>query len=89
MKSSWRPSPSDKPPTHNSHVYTEHARLEEGEGLGVQGYTEMAVESDDSVSEIIRAAASSLGYTEIRLLQETAVRALPTSHLFSVAGIPA
>ena len=47
----------------------------------------MAVESDDSVSEIIRAAASSLGYTEIRLLQETAVRALPTSHLFSVAGI--
>ena len=28
-------------------------------------YTEMAVESDDSVSEIIRAAASSLGYAEI------------------------
>ena len=38
-------------------------------------YTEMAVESDDSISEIIRAFASSLGYAEIRLLQETAVRA--------------
>ena len=38
----------------------------------------MAVESDDSVSEIIRAAASSLGYAEIRLLQETAVRAFMT-----------
>ena len=36
-------------------------------------YTEMAVESDDSVSNIIRAAASSLGYAETRLLQETAV----------------
>ena len=35
----------------------------------------MAVESDDSVSDIIQAAASSLGYAEIRLLQETAVRA--------------
>ena len=41
-------------------------------------YTEMAVESDDSVSEIIRAAASSLGYAEIRLLEETAVRAFVT-----------
>ena len=41
-------------------------------------YTEMAVESDDSVSDIIRAAASSLGYAEIRLLQETAVRAFVT-----------
>ena len=38
-------------------------------------YTEMAVESDDSV---IRAAASSLGYAEIRLLQETAGRAFVT-----------
>ena len=38
----------------------------------------MAVESDDSVSDIIRAAASSLGYAEIRLLQETAVRAFVT-----------
>ena len=35
----------------------------------------MAVESDDSVSELIRPAVSSLRYTEIRLLQETAVRA--------------
>ena len=32
----------------------------------------------DTVSEIIRAAASSLGYAEIRLLQETAVRAFVT-----------
>ena len=38
----------------------------------------MAVESDNSVSEIIGAAASSLGYAEIRLLQETAVRAFVT-----------
>ena len=38
-------------------------------------YTKMAVESDDSVCEIIRAASSSLGYAEIRFLQETAVRA--------------
>ena len=38
----------------------------------------MAVESDDSVSDIIRAAASSLGYAEIHLLQETAVRAFVT-----------
>ena len=39
----------------------------------------MALESDDSVvSDIIRAAASSLGYAEIRLLQETAVRAFVT-----------
>ena len=38
-------------------------------------HTEMAVESNDSVSVIIEAAASSLGYAEIRLLQETAVRA--------------
>ena len=36
------------------------------------------MESDDSVSEIIRAAVSSLGYAEIRLLQETAVRAFVT-----------
>ena len=35
-------------------------------------YTEMAVESDDSVS------ASSLGYAEVCLLQETAVRAFVT-----------
>ena len=41
-------------------------------------YTEMAVESDDSVSDIIRAAASSFGYAEIRLLQDTAVRAFVT-----------
>ena len=41
-------------------------------------YTEMAVESDDSVSDIIRAAASSLGYAGIRLLQDTAVRAFVT-----------
>ena len=41
-------------------------------------YTEMAVESNDSVSDIIRAAASSLGYAEIRFLQETAVRAFVT-----------
>ena len=41
-------------------------------------YTEMAVERDDSVSDVIRAAASSLGYTEIRFLQETAVRAFMT-----------
>ena len=41
-------------------------------------YTEMAVESDDSVSEIFRAAANSLGYAEKRLLQETAVRAFVT-----------
>ena len=41
-------------------------------------YTEMAVESDDGVSDIIRAAASSLGYAEIRLLQETAVIAFVT-----------
>ena len=38
----------------------------------------MTVESDDSVSEIIRAATSSLGYVEIRLLQETAARAFVT-----------
>ena len=38
----------------------------------------MAVDSDDSVSDIIRAAASSLGYAEIRLLQDTAVRAFVT-----------
>ena len=38
----------------------------------------MAVESDDSVSDIFRAAASSLGYAEIGLLQETAVRAFVT-----------
>ena len=38
----------------------------------------MAVEGDDNISEIIRAAASSLGYAEIRLLQETAVRAFVT-----------
>ena len=38
-------------------------------------YTEMAVESDDSISDIIQAAASSLVYAEIRLLQETAVGA--------------
>ena len=38
----------------------------------------MAVESDDSVSNIIRAAASSLGYAETCLLQETAVRAFVT-----------
>ena len=37
----------------------------------------MAVESDDSVSDTFR-AASSLGYAEIRLLQETAVRAFVT-----------
>ena len=36
-------------------------------------YTEMAVESDDSVSEIIQTAASSLGFAKIRFLQETAV----------------
>ena len=43
-------------------------------------HTKMALESDDSVSGIIRAAASSLGYAEIRLLlvQETAVRAYVT-----------
>ena len=41
-------------------------------------YTEMAVESNDSVSDIIRVAASSLGYAEIRFLQETAVRAFVT-----------
>ena len=41
-------------------------------------YTEMAVESDDSISELIRAATSSLGYAETRLLQETAVRAFVT-----------
>ena len=41
-------------------------------------YTEMAVESDDSVSEIIRATTSSLGYAEIRLLQETVLRAFVT-----------
>ena len=35
-------------------------------------HTEMAVESDDSVIE------SSLGYAEIRLLQETAVRTFVT-----------
>ena len=35
----------------------------------------MTVESNDSVSDIIRAAVSSLGYAEISLLQETAVRA--------------
>ena len=38
----------------------------------------MALESDDSVSDIIRAAANSLGYAKIRLLQETAVRAFVT-----------
>ena len=36
------------------------------------------MESDDSVSDIIRAAASFLGYAEIRLLQESAVRAFVT-----------
>ena len=41
-------------------------------------YTEMAVESDDGVSDINRASASSLGYAEIRFLQETAVRAFVT-----------
>ena len=41
-------------------------------------YTEMAVESDDSISDIIRAAASSLGYAEIGFLQKTAVRAFVT-----------
>ena len=38
----------------------------------------MAVECDDSVNNIIQAAASSLGYAEIRLLQETAVRVFMT-----------
>ena len=38
----------------------------------------MAVENNDSVSEIFRAAVSSLGYAEKRLLQETAVRAFVT-----------
>ena len=41
-------------------------------------YTEMAVENDHGVSYIIRAAASSLGYAEICLLQETVVRAFVT-----------
>ena len=41
-------------------------------------YTEIAVESHDSVCEVIRTAASSLGYAEIRLVQETAVRAFVT-----------
>ena len=41
-------------------------------------YTEMAVKSDDSVSDIIQAAASFLEYAEIRLLQETVVRAFVT-----------
>ena len=41
-------------------------------------YILMAVESDDSISEIIGAAASSLGYAEKRFLQETAVRSFVT-----------
>ena len=56
--------------------------MEEGESLGTRlescMYTEMAVERDDSISNIIRAASSSLGYAEIRLLQETVVRAFVT-----------
>ena len=52
-------------------AYSARAQIRSRVGI----LTEMAVESDDSVSDIIRAAASSLGYAKIRLLQETAVRA--------------
>ena len=58
-------------------AYSARAQIRSRAGCGIV-YTELAVESDNSVSEIIRAAASSLGYAEIRLLQETAVRAFVT-----------
>ena len=51
-----------------------------------QWLAELATKSDNSVTEAILAAANSLGYAEIRRLQETVFRAFAAKHVHGTEG---